>query len=793
MVKIKNMEQDVLEKLRISPYSKLKVYWDDQPHNYSKEAKNKVRNHFANKYGVNKNNINVIYRPVKFNDKGDAIEITGANIENIMNVSYQRALMKEIITRDNKVVDFDRIIALDTKVNGELNVDLTESQHRTWSIKWLMINNFLSFGEDNYIPFDKIKGLTVVNSIPANQGGKTTLTIDAIKFLLHGSTSKTDKNEEIFNCFTDKNELVVRGMIDIEGDETIIERKMKRTAKKGGGWTVVNKVNYYKLLPDGEESQQNEEDATKTTSKLKTTIGSEDDFELLVLATEKNLDDLVGLTTTESGKTLTRLIGLEILELKEGVARKMYNEFDKKKKSNDYDVITLTNDIIEHEEKIKLCQELDVSLNSKLELTKTEINKLKLENDRLLNSKDKIDVTIIALNPSKLESEIVEIVKKGVELKNKVDELKLELTKIDVVEFDEDKHHKLTKELSTTISLDAVKKAEINRLNKVIEELVAGGICQSCNRKLDDIDNTEHIGKHTSDIALLSAEGLVLKSKINGINDELANLNTTKILIDTKNKIELNKDRIEVEIGGLRNKHAEKKNDLNKYNLNLEAIEMNKKIEIEVSLVKTNLVVAEHTKEELLSKIQNILLDIEINKTNIETKTKLIEQIKKEEEVEKIYKIYIDLVGKKGISKLVLRSVLPIINSEVQRLLEDVCDFEIEIFMDDKNDVQFLINKNEISKLLKSGSGFEKTASSLALRSVLGKISTLPMPNFITFDEVLGKVAPENIEKLKPLFDKIKDMYDIVFFITHNDLVKDWGDNIVTVKKENDISRIILN
>ncbi len=36
----------------------------------------------------------------------------------------------------------------------------------------------------------------------------------------------------------------------------------------------------------------------------------------------------------------------------------------------------------------------------------------------------------------------------------------------------------------------------------------------------------------------------------------------------------------------------------------------------------------------------------------------------------------------------------------------------------------------------------------------------------------------------KPLFDKIRDMFDIVFFISHNDLVKDWADNIITVTKE---------
>jgi hypothetical protein len=163
---------DTLDKTLVSPYSKIKVYWDDMPHNYSKEAKIKVRNYFANKYGVNKNNINVVYRPVKFNDKGEVIEITGAGIENIMDINYQRALMKELLARDGKVVDFNRLIALDDKINGELNVDLTTTRHRTWSIKWIMVDNFLSFGENNYVPFNKLKGLTIVNSVPANQGGK---------------------------------------------------------------------------------------------------------------------------------------------------------------------------------------------------------------------------------------------------------------------------------------------------------------------------------------------------------------------------------------------------------------------------------------------------------------------------------------------------------------------------------------------------------------------------------------------------------------------------------------------
>ncbi len=265
-----------------------------------------------------------------------------------------------------------------------------------------------------------------------------------------------------------------------------------------------------------------------------------------------------------------------------------------------------------------------------------------------------------------------------------------------------------------------------------------------------------------------------------------------KVQVDRKNKLELDKDRHEVEVGALRNKIASKMNDLKQYKLNKNAIESNRDIDAKVSIVKTNLVVAHRTKDDLMARIVKADADIVLNQTSIVTKTKLIETIKKEDEVEKIYKIYIELVGKKGISKLVLRSILPIINSETQRLLEDVCDFEVEIFIDDKNDVQFFLVKDGVSKLLKSGSGLEKTAASLALRGVLGKLSTLPMPNFITFDEVLGKIANENVEKLKPLFDKITNMYEIVFLITHNDIVKDWATSLVTVIKENNISKITI-
>ena len=56
---------------------------------------------------------------------------------------------------------------------------------------------------------------------------------------------------------------------------------------------------------------------------------------------------------------------------------------------------------------------------------------------------------------------------------------------------------------------------------------------------------------------------------------------------------------------------------------------------------------------------------------------------------------------------------------------------------------------------------------------------------------------PTCMEKFTGLYscdmcDKTKNMYEIVFLITHNDIIKEWGDNIINVVKENNISKLTL-
>jgi DNA repair exonuclease SbcCD ATPase subunit len=135
---------------------------------------------------------------------------------------------------------------------------------------------------------------------------------------------------------------------------------------------------------------------------------------------------------------------------------------------------------------------------------------------------------------------------------------------------------------------------------------------------------------------------------------------------------------------------------------------------------------------------------------------------------------------------------MPLINSELQRLMENSAHFRLEIRINDKNEVEFIMidNNTQVEKLMVSGSGYERTIASLALRAVLSKICSLPKPNLVVFDEVFGKISNENLDMVSEFFSKIKEYFEKIFLITHNPMVTNWADNVIKIKKEDNISLV---
>jgi DNA repair exonuclease SbcCD ATPase subunit len=774
--------------------AQIRVDWQDYPENRTIDSVNRVKTYFSDKYGVPKTSIKINFIPILKNNAGKVIDLSDGIIDNIMDTAYQRGLFREWLKLNDVTIDYERLCRLDDKIN-EILIDREEEdiRYRRWSIKKLWLNNFLSFGENNEIEYKNLNGLSVVNSLPANQGGKTIFTIDSLLFLFFGKTTKTETNSEIFNTFTNKDEVLVGGHIEIDGDEYIIERKLNRKQSKNGDYKVSSKLEFYRILADGTEENLEGEQRRETDKLIADTIGSYDDFMLTIVATSKNLEDLMETKPTHRGRLLTKFIGLEVIEKKEEINKSLMSDFKSKMKSNVYNTKELELEIEDFKNTISenriTNKENDKILNEKI----LKIKEAQEKKEDLLGKRYSIDEEIKEVNPVTLKKEIGDLTNTGVELKEKLEEITSQIKDIPKFSYDEDVHEEYrTEEKNLLVEKNGIESS-ITTIEKLIKDLKEGEICPTCKRALDEVDHSSEIKDNEKLLKEKQKELKKIVTNIDKICDKLTKISEQKKNSDLYDKLGLSKDKTEIEIDRMRVDYREKTSLLKDYERNSTFIDENRKLESKILGYNQLIETLETEKDNIKTEIQNINNDTTNKEEKITENTNLIEQIKREEEVLKIFDVYNRMIGKNGISKLVLSSVIPIINHELNRLLDEVCDFEIQLEMNDKNEVDFLLIKNDVVKKLKSGSGLETTLASLALRSVLGRVSTLPKPNTIVFDEVLGKVANINLDQVKIFFDKIKKMYEIIFLISHNPIVQDWADKIITIEKNNDISSLQIN
>jgi len=777
--------------VNISSNGFIRVDWQDYPENRTLETINRIKTYFSEKYNLSKTSIKINFIPILKNTAGKVVDITDGLVDNIMDTAYQRGLFTQWIKMNNIDINFDRLCRLDDRVNEVLvNEGEEDIRYRRWSISKLWINNFLSFGENNTIEYNNLKGLTVVNSLPANQGGKTIFSIDSLLFLFFGKTTKTDTAADIFNTFSQKNEVSVGGLVNIDGEEYGIERNLFRKKQKNGNYKTSSELNFYRILIDGAKENLEGEQRRETDRLISDTIGTYEDFMLTIVSTAKNLEDLIETKPTQRGRLLTKFIGLEVIEKKEDINKSLMSDFKSKMKSNLYNTkqleLDIENNLLEIEENKKLIKNNGDKLNE----VEGKIEEAKEKKERLLSDKYIIDDEIKNINPKTLKDEIDQLTENGVKIKEELDTVNTGIKKLIKVEYDEDIHEEIRVDERDILLKKGKEEDSIERVEELIKNLEEGEICLSCKRPLDDVDHSKEIKQEKIKLKEYNTSLKKIIKELEKITKSLEKQGGLKSQSDLRDKLSLTRDRTEVEIEGLRVDVKEKMSLLRSYERNIEYIEKNRDVESKILGYNQLLEKLNIDRDNLRTEIQNLNGDNKSKRDQNEENKNIIHQIIKEEEVLKIFEIYNRMIGKNGVSKLVLSSVIPIINYELTRLLDEVCDFEIELEINDKNEVDFNIIKNDITKNLKSGSGLETTLASLALRCVLGRISTLPKPNIIVFDEVLGKIANINLDYVKIFFDKIKKMYEIILLITHNPITQDWADKIITVEKNNDISTL---
>ena len=787
----------------ITTKSRIKLNWKVNPYDYSKEGENAILSKASKKYGIPKEKIRVIPQFLMLNEKGEQLSVANDIVENIQRPEFQLQLFQEYLEMNNiQNYDFELIKKIDAELNSKIDYDVYD-KYRRYKINWIKWDNFLSYGQSNYMDFTQLKDLVLLNGEPANQSGKTTFAIDLLHFLLFGKTSKAKTQDKIFNKhIPEATEVVVEGSLTIENEEYIIKRRLtrpqltKRTVKS----KTLQKVEYYKVV--GGSLQELEdyiddmqaENAIQTNKIIKEAIGSEQDFDMILCATSANLDNLIDEKETERGRMLSKWIGLLPIEQKDILAREKFNsdikpylissKYNSESLQQEIDAFTVNNRTLKKE------IAKYVSENSSIEkLIEEKGETLK----RLIESKTQIDQNLLRIDINTLSRQMEEIKLQGIKKSEEINVIKGDLETISDVQFSMMEYESLlTKNNAKTLEI-ASKRQEYALLKKTLTSLKESEYCPTCGRKYDNVDNTKKIEEINSQLQELATQGEELVKEQKLILDEIESMKTLMQQYEKKSQLSVKLSALELNVEQLRNSYKEKLTLLNEYNKNNDAIDRNNKLDIEIRNLEVNIRHQRNTKETNIRCIDNNERSIVLNTQCIDERKELIQKIQEETKLVRHWKIFLDMVGKNGISKMVLRKTLPIINAQIARLLNGVCDFDVEVAVTEKNEVMFFLIKDGIKSDLSSGSGFERTAASLALRSVLANISTLPKLNCFVVDEVLGRVAKENYDNMKSLYEKILENYDFIIQISHLDEIKDWHNTILTVKKDVNISKMVIS
>jgi len=765
----------------------IKVEWEDTPENLTQERIKRVKTYFEKKY--NSTNVKLVTKILSNNSKTKLQSLDAS--DNILDHQFQKNLIKDFI-KENKIdVKWEMVDRLDNRVNGEIDkLNQNKVRYNKWFIKKVEFSNFLSFGENNVINFTDLDGITVIESTPRNFGGKSTSTVDLLMFLFFNSTTKTKTNAEIFNKFTDVDYVKVKGFVTIDGEDYVIERNISRKKSKSGEYTVKNELEFYKISEDGTVNNLSGEQRRETESFITSAIGTEEDFLSTILTTGNNLEELIESKPTARGQILTKFLGLESLKQKEEIAKEIYSDWSKKLISNTNNIVQLDINNKEHQESIDNSEAEIIRLETALIDFDKELKRLESRRDEVLSSRNNdIDRELINTNPTLLEREINDL--KSVKKTSQTN-----ADSISVVEpsqyYHEDQHKELRGQMANIQGIDVAYKYEKGDKEKLLKKFEEGTVCPTCNRALDEVDHTdeiEKIKKEIEDIIKLMEQNQIEFDSLKGQSDVFETLKTE---FETYERNKLRKERYQLEVEQKQLEIDTKKLRLDNYESNKKKLEDNQKIDAEVIALRTKIETANGDIRQSTTNVERHRGNVITMKGKIEINNELIVKIKSEEELIGVFKIYLTIYGKNGISKVIMKNMIPLINQELYRLLSDSCYFTLELNINDRNELEFLMIDNEtrVVKTLNSGSGYEKTISSLALRSVLTKVSSLPKPNIVVMDEVFGKVADDNLEMVGEFFKKIKNYFEHIFVISHNPLIRNWSDNIVMIKKDENVSSI---
>lgn len=787
--------------IQVNPTDKLVFDLEMHQIDFNEQKKQSLRKEISKKYGVPVKNVEINFVPITIDENGDKISLASDIITNIQDPKFQQSLFKEFLEiKKIEDIDFDKLIDIDKRVNAFIDFD-TYSKYKPYKIKYLKWDNYLSYGKGNYFDFTKLKGLVLLTGQPENTSGKTTLAIDLLRFALFGKAEKSPTLDSVFNTYLEEEtEVKVEAGIEIEGCDYVIRRTItrptlkKRTAKS----KAKQKVEYFRLINgDYEEIENCEgESGTQTNNIIRETVGNVEDFDLVISATAYSLGNLLRMGQTDKGKLFSRWLGLMSIEEKEKIAKDLWKKESAQLLSNHYNKATLESEITDMKTVIDNDNKRIIECQDKLNKSSDKLENYNKEKIDIIKNRKQIKEELIKIDVATIENRMSLLNTDLTNNRGKMSVKKERYMQIKDSVFDADAYNKIKEEQRQIEIEQAELRTKITTLkedNKRIEGLIEKKTCPTCGHEIDLIEQNTFIEKNNALINQMVSKGVENKNKLTKIIEQINIMEVKRSEENELNRLKPEMSAIKVQIDNIKLQLNELARQKEEIETNKENIRYNNEIDNKIRLVDENIRVETRLKEEQIREIQNFKNEVTSYTKQIEERNNVIKKLTEEEKLIRLWNCYNELVGKNGIIKLVLKRALPILNNEIERLLNGLCDFEVKLSIDDSNKVCIDLIRDGVSMNLETAaSGWENTVSSIALRSALSNICVFARPNIVTYDEVLAGVSSENAENIFKLFGRILPNYDCIIHICHDTTLQDYHNKTLIVTKENNISKVVL-
>jgi len=740
----------------------------------------------------------------------DIEELTKSLIkEDLRDITVQEDLIGKYLQEyqaDKKTVE--KIFAINRVYKTKVEEEEEISRNVNWRLKKVEWDNLFNYGEKNSIEFENLNG--IVGIFGKNFSGKSSI-IDSLLYALFNTTSKNNrKNLNIIN----QNRNYCRGYVEIDVAEKTykIERISTKYQKKlHGNVTMEAKTDLNFSVYDNaicEEESLNGTSRNETDKNIKKIFGSLEDFLLTSMASQLGSLSYIGEGSTRRKEILAKFLDLEVFERKYRMAKEDASDAKallKRDESRIFDEELAEAQLKYNENEIHLT------------LKEEECQGLKVELEQRQES-----LREITENLRELPDEVVDIV----HVINNIKDLKDKLESCENLEKDisnqmgdKEEYMAMTEKFLNNLNIEEAKEKQKEIEDKTLElrsfEEEIEKLLEELERKnkktslLDEVPCGDKFPKckfiqdaHTAKKGIKPTKVGIDNLKIDksNISNNIEKLNPNEVskhvqeyenlwqkLTEAKNGLNL----IQLELEKNKNEIFKTKNDLSElerqeeyYDENKDLIEnydklctRQKNIQLEVAKMSTH-----------YEKCQKEILELYKENGSLEERTEKISRDKEEylalQDNFSAYDLYMRCMHSNGISYDIIKKRLPLINSEVSKVLANIVDFEI-FFENDDNRLDILIKHPGYEpRPIEMGSGAEKTIAAMAIRLALLNVSTLPKGDIFVLDEPGTSLDEDNMEGFIRILDMIKTQFKTVLLVSHLDSLKDTVDTQIMIEKK---------